>query len=140
MLSVYEYRQSGRSQLVWLSAAVVVFLLAFGLVNDAPNVIMVVCVLAAVILGWMLILSPARGIRVDTTHLVLNAWRKPREIALDDIDFLRAVHWTADSHVTVVYKDGTEESTHPRDMPDLNTLARVMAQRGVKLKDPGFRA
>ncbi len=138
MIDVYEYRQSGRSQLVWLSAAVVAFLLAFGLVNDAPNIIMVVCVLAAVVLGWMLILSPARGIRVDHTHLTLNAWRKPREIALSDIDFLRAVHWTHDSAVTVVYKDGTEESTHPRDLPDLDTLARVMAERGVKLKDPGF--
>ncbi len=140
MIDDYEYRQSGRSQLVWLSAAVVAFLLTFGIVNDAPDIVMMVAVLAGVVLGWMLMMSPARGIRVDATHLTLNAWRKPRQIALADIDFLRAVHWTQDSDVTVVYKDGTEESTHPRDMPDLETLARVMAQRGVKLKDPGLKA
>lgn len=140
MMDEFQYRQSSRSQVVWLSAAVVAFLLSFGIVNDAPDIIMMVGVLAAVLLGWMLILSPARGIRVDATHLVLNAWRKPRLIPLSDIAFLRAVHWTQDSAVTVVYKDGTEESTHPRDMPDLNTLARVMSERGVKLKDPGIRA
>ncbi|MEY1556536.1 hypothetical protein AB3Y40_12965 [Yoonia sp. R2331] len=139
MFDVYEYRQSGRSQLVWLSAAVVIFLLTFGLVNEAPNIIVMVFVLAGVVLGWVLMLAPARGIRVDDAHLTLNAWSRPRQIALDDIAFLRAVHWTADSAVTIVYKDGTEESTHPRDMPDLNTLARVMANRGVKLKDPGMR-
>ena len=61
MYDVYEYRQSGRSQVVWLSAAVVAFLLAFGIVNDAPDIIVLVWCLAGAMLVWMLIVSPIRG-------------------------------------------------------------------------------
>ena len=96
--------------------------------------------MAAAIIGWLLMLNPVRGIRIDQENLILNAWRKPKVIPLADIAFLRAKHWTDDSDVVIVYNDGTEESTHPRDMPDLNTLALVMSQRGVKVKDPGLMA
>lgn len=140
MTEDFEYRQSGRGPLVWISAAVVVFWLTYGIANDAPNVIVAVWCMAAAIIGWLLMLNPVRGIRIDQENLILNAWRKPKVIPLADIAFLRAKHWTDDSDVVIVYNDGTEESTHPRDMPDLNTLALVMSQRGVKVKDPGLMA
>ncbi len=138
MLDVYEYRQTGRSQVVWLTAALVAFLLAYGVVNDASHTMSVVWAAAGVVLMWMLMRAPVRGIRVDDEHLTLNAWHKPRTIALADVSHLRATHWTDDANITVVYKDGTEESTNARDMPDLNTLALVLAERGIKIKDPGL--
>lgn len=138
MLDVYEYRQSGRGRAVALTAGVAAFCMTYGLVTEVSNVALLACCLIGVIVGWKLMLAPIRGIRLDQEHLTLNAWHTPRVIPLNNISFLRAVHWTQTSEVSIVYRDGTEESTNPRDLPDINTLAREMMARGVKVKDPGL--
>jgi hypothetical protein len=86
-------------------------------------------------LFWMVLPRPIAGIRVDDHHLILSAWRLPRMIPLDDIAYLRATSVSADSDVTIVYKDGREEGTFAGDMPDIETLSYVMAMRGVPVRD-----
>lgn len=138
MLQVYEFRQSGRRSTVGLTAGVTAICMTYGIVTEVSQVLLLAFCLTGVIIGWMLMMGPVRGIRIDQQHLVLNAWRKPKLIPLADIDFVRALHWTETSEVTIVYRDGTEESTNPRDLPDINTLAREMMARRVKVKDPGL--
>lgn len=123
-----------------LAAGVTAFCITYGFVSGVSNILLLACCLTGVMIGWMLMMGPVRGIRVDHETLTLDAWRSPRVISLSDIAYLRALHWTENSEVTIVYKDGTEESTHPRDLPDINTLAREMMARGVKVKDPGLIA
>ena len=136
MYEVYEYRQSGRRPVVWLTAVIVVFLLVFGLTAGASQVVTAVWGMAAALTLWMLLSARQTGIRVDDSHLILSAWTRPRAIALDDIAYLRATHWTAESAVTIVYRDGREEGTHALDMPPINVLAEVMAERGIPIRDP----
>lgn len=140
MLGVYEYRQSCQARVVVLAAAAAAFSIAYGFVAEVSNVTLLGCCLIGVIIGWKLMLAPVHGIRLDQDQLILDAWQTPRVIPLKDISFLRAVHWTQTSEVSIVYRDGTEESTNPRDLPDINTLAREMMARGIKVKDPGLIA
>ena len=136
MHEVYEYRLSSRRSAIWLAAALVAFSLGYAVVNSAPAILTVICATGGVLLGWMLMANPMSGIRVDHETLVLNAWRRPREIPLSEIAYLRMTHWTDDSTVSIVYKDGREEGTNYADMPPPNTLAAVMAARGIPVYDP----
>ena len=136
MTEFYAYRRSSRSKVVWLCAAAAAAVMIYGITYDVPNIIGLVLVFIFVVIGWQLMANNVRGIRVDTENLILNAWREPRLIALDDIAYLRAEHWTDDPGISIVYKDGTEERTNPRDMPPLSELTEVMAMRGIRIKDP----
>ena len=138
MNEVYEYRRSARRPAVWLAAAFVAFLVGKALVEPTPVVVTLLWGGAGAMLGWMLLANPIAGIRVDDDHLTLSAWRRPRQIPLADIDYLRMTHWTDDSHVTIVYKDGREEGTFAGDMPPASTLAHVMAERGIPVLDPAL--
>ncbi len=135
MNDVYEYRKQRGRGVIWLSAITVVFLLGAILIFGATQFITVAAILGAVMLLWMAMPAPAAGIRVDDEYLTLSAWRKPRQIRLNDIAYLRATDQSPDSDVTVVYKDGREEGTFKGDMPDFDTLAEVMAARGVPVRD-----
>ena len=87
-------------------------------------------------LNLALIKAPTAGIRVDAETLTLAAWRKPREVPLQDIDRLEVLHWTDESDVKLVYKDGKEEIIPFGDLPDMNTFTTVMMDFGVRLREP----
>jgi len=138
MNEVYEYRLARRRGAIWLAAIVIAFLLGFAVANAAPQVMMALWALTGVLIMFTLMSNPICGIRVDDEYLVLNAWRKPRLIPLVEIDYLRMTHWTDDCNVTIVYKDGREEGTISAHMPPANTLACVMAERGIPVLDPAL--
>ncbi|WP_019956506.1 hypothetical protein [Yoonia vestfoldensis] len=135
MNEVYEYRHARGKGVIWLSGMGVVLLLVAISVADATDLIWLVWVLAALTLALMLVPRPVSGIRVDYTYLVLSAWHRPRSIALDDIAYLRATQADPETNIVIVYKDGTEEKTFSRDMPDLETLVYVMAARGIPVRN-----
>ncbi len=135
MNEVYEYRRARGKGVIWLSGMTVVLLLVAITVTNATDLIWLVWVMAALTLALMLVPRPITGIRVDDSYLVLSAWHNPRSIALDDIAFLRATQGDPETSIIIVYKDGTEEKTFSRDMPDLETLVYVMAARGIVVRD-----
>ena len=135
MNDVYEYRRARGKAVIWLSGMGVILLLAAVSVTDASELMWLVWVLAALTLALMLVPRTITGIRVDDTYLVLSAWHKPRAIALDDIAFLRATQADPETSIIIVYKDGTEEKTFSRDMPEIETLVYVMATRGIAVRD-----
>lgn len=135
MNEVYEYRRARGKGVIWLSGMTVVLLLVAITVTNATDLIWLVWVVAALTLALMLVPRPISGIRVDDTYLVLSAWHKPRSIALDDVAFLRATQGDPETSIIVVFKDGTEQKTFSRDMPDLETLVYVMAARGIAVRD-----
>lgn len=135
MNEVYEFRRAPNRGVIWLSAVTIALLITVVGYSDSGHLIWLIWVLGAVLICWMLLPKPVAGIRIDDDHLILGAWREPRLIALDDIAYLRATSVSADSDVTIVYKDGREEGAFAGDMPDIETLAYVMAIRGVPVRD-----
>ena len=111
------------------------FLLGLITVYRDPAIITLIFALSAVLIGWMMIANPITGIRIDNEALTLNAWRRPREIPLHEIDHLRVTDWTDECDIVIVYRDGREEGTHAADMPDPDTLAEVMALHGIPVRD-----
>ena len=135
MNEVFEYRRAPNRGVIWLFAITITVLVCVISVSDAMHLLWLVWVLVAVMIFIMLLPKPAAGIRVDDDHLVLAAWRQPRLILLDDIAYLRATSISADSDVTIVYKDGREEGAFAGDMPDIETLSYVMATRGIPVRE-----
>lgn len=135
MNEVYEYRRAPGRGAIWLCALMISFLTSVVILGGAQDLLWLICVLGAVMILWMMLPKPVAGIRVDDDHLVLGAWRRPRPILLDDIAYLRATAISADSDVTIVYKDGREEGAVAGDMPDIETLSYVMALRGIPVRD-----
>lgn len=135
MNEVYEYRRAPNRGVIWLSAVTIAVLVSVVGYSDSGHLIWLIWSLGAVLIFWMLLPKPVAGIRIDDNHLILAAWRQPRLIALDDIAYLRATSVSADSDVTIVYKDGREEGAFAGDMPDIETLSYVMAIRGVPVRD-----
>lgn len=135
MNEVYEYRRAPNRGVIWLCAMTIVILICVVSISAATHLLWLVWALAAAMLFWMLLPKPVAGIRIDDEHLVLGAWRNPRQIPLDDIAYLRATSVSADSDVTIVYKDGREEGTFAGDLPDIETLSYVLALRGIPVRD-----
>lgn len=136
MKQTYAYRQTGSRRVIWFSAIAAATLLVYGIREDIPHTVPVTLVFIFLIIGWLKMTHNVRGIRVGENNLTLNAWRDPKPIPLAEIAYLRAEHWTNDSAITIVYVDGTEERTNPRDMPPVDVLTEVMAERGVRVRDP----
>ncbi|WP_341368946.1 hypothetical protein [Yoonia sp. BS5-3] len=135
MKEVFEYRRTRSKGAIWLSASAVAMLIAAIAITGTDELIGLVYVAGPVTLCWMLMPQQVAGIRIDDQHLVLSAWRQPRAILLDDIAYLRVTEASAETNIAIVYKDGREEGTYIGDMPDLDTLARVMAARGIAVRD-----
>lgn len=135
MNEVYEYRRAPNRGVIWLSATAVILLIVAVTLTGAEELTWLVWALGAATLCWMLLPKPVAGIRVDDDYLVLSAWRNPRHIRLDDIAYMRATEASAETDIAIVYKDGTEEGTFTGDMPDIETLVEVMAQRGIAVRD-----
>lgn len=135
MKEVFEYRRAPNRGAIWLSASAVAMLIAAITLTGAHELTWLAWALGPITLGWMLLPKPVAGIRVDDDYLILSAWRTPRAIPLDSIAYLRATEASAETDIAIVYKDGTEEGTFTGDMPDITTLAEVMAARGIAIRD-----
>ncbi|MFG5383053.1 hypothetical protein [Yoonia sp. R2-816] len=135
MNDVYEYRRAPNPWVIRLSAMALILLTTFVIITEAGHLMVVVWGLAAATYCWMMMPKPVLGIRIDRENLVLGAWRKPRAIPLDDIAYLRVTEVSAETSVTIVYKDGREEGTFAGDLPEIETLSEVLAERGIPLRD-----
>ncbi len=136
MDEIYEYRLGFGRRLEWLAAIAAAALLSFAIDNQSPLILGAVWGLCASMIVWFLSQNKVAGIRVDETHLTLAAWRDPKEVPLANIDHFRMTHWTDDSDVVLVYRDGTEEELSASDLPGIQEFSEVMADRGIPVKDP----
>lgn len=127
MENVYEYRMGIGHRLTWLAAIAVAALLAFAMDNQDPLILGTVWGLCAAIIIWFLSRSLVAGIRVDDRYFTLTAWRDPKPVPLEDIDYLCMTHWTENSDVMLVYADGTEQHIPAGDLPDIQLSSEVMA-------------
>lgn len=135
MSDVYEYRRAPNRGPVWLALIGVILLLVAVIQFGATQLTWLVWVAAAVTIAWMILPQPVSGIRIDRDHLVLAAWRKPRPIALDDIAHLRVDDSGLETHTTIVYRNGKEEVIFAGDLPDVDTLIMVLADRGIPVRE-----
>lgn len=135
MNDVYEYRRAPNQWVIRIFAIATLFLTTVIVMTGAEHLMTLVWGLSAATFCWMMLPKPISGIMVDEDYLVLGAWRRPRRIRLDDIAYLRVTELSAECTVTIVYKDGREEGTFAGDLPDIDELSEVMAERGVPLRD-----
>lgn len=135
MSDVYEYRHASSKGVIWLSLIGAMLLLAAVWFYNAYHLLWMVWVLGAVTIAWILIPKRVAGIRLDHRHLTLSAWHQPRDIPLDDIAHLRVTAESFESDVAIVYKNGDEEGVFAGDLPDIDTLIFVMAERGIPVRD-----
>jgi hypothetical protein len=135
MNQVYEYRQTPSKGAIWLAIIGVMLLLAAVVINSAEHLMWLVWVSGGVTLAWMIVPKPISGIRIDDDYLVLSAWRNPKPLPLDSIAYLRAVDGNDENPVTIFFKDGSQEGIFAGDLPDIDTLISVMAERGIPVRD-----
>ncbi|MEO0904463.1 MAG: hypothetical protein AAFX89_06795 [Pseudomonadota bacterium] len=135
MSDVYEYRRAPTRGAVWLALIGAITLLVGVVHYEATHLKWVAWGCMAVTIAWMLLPRPVAGIQIDNTHLILAAWRDPRPIALDDIAHLRFGDLGPESNVTIVYRHGEEEPIFANDLPDVDTLITVLAERGIPVRD-----
>jgi hypothetical protein len=135
MSDVYEYRRAPNKGPILIALLGVVLLLVAVIQFDATQLLWMVWSCAAVTIAWMLLPQPISGIRIDANHLVLAAWRKPRAIPLDDIAHLRVNDAGLEIEVAIVYRSGDQEDIFAGDLPDIDTLISVLADRGIPVRD-----
>ncbi len=135
MHEVYEFRRAPGKGAIWLGTICVVLLLTAIVFEGAEQFMWLVWVIGGVTITWMLMPKPALGVRVDDDYLIMSAWTSPRPIPLDKISHIRAQETQIETIFTLVYKDGEEEILFSGDLPDILTLSRVLALRGVPVRD-----
>ncbi|PJI92566.1 hypothetical protein BC777_1419 [Yoonia maricola] len=135
MSDVYEYRRAPSRGPFWLALMGAIMLLIGVVYYDATQLAWLTWTAIAVTIAWMPLPRLVSGVRIDHTHLVLAAWRKPRPIALDDIAHLRIWESGIENTVTIVYRDGDQEEVFASDLPDIDTLIAVLANRGIPVRD-----
>jgi hypothetical protein len=135
MSDVYEYRRAPNKGPIWLAFIGVVMLLVGVIYFEATQLQALVWVMGALLVSWMLLPQPISGIRIDKDHLTLAAWRKPRAIPLDDIAHLRVNEAGLNTEVAIVYRNGDVEDIFSGDLPDIDTLIAVLAERGIPVRD-----
>jgi hypothetical protein len=135
MSDVYEYRRAPNKGPIWLAFIGVVLLFVAVIYFEATQLQIIAWGLGAVLIAWMLLPKPVSGIRIDSDHLTLAAWRKPRPIPLDDIAHLRVNDAGIDTEIAIVYRNGDVEDVFSGDLPDIDTLIAVLAERGIPVRD-----
>jgi len=136
MEEVFEYRLGLRRRTTWLVMIGIAALIGYALQDQTPLVMGLIWGLTAVMTVWFLSRNPVAGVRVDEKYLTLAAWRDPKMVLLTDIAHLRMTHWTDDSDLILVYKDGVEEFISGGDLPSIQRFSEVMADKGAAIKDP----
>lgn len=134
MEHVFEYRSAPGNGVIWLAALAVLALLTAVLLSGAHDLIWMIWVAGAVMFAWMIVPKTVYGMRLTRTHLTLAAWRKPHHIPLVTIDHLRATNVSEETQIAVVYRDGKQEAIFSADLPDVDTLVAVMAERGIPVR------
>ena len=135
MSNVYEYRRAPNKGPIWLAFTGVVMLLVGVIYFEATQLQALVWVMGALLVAWLLLPQPISGVRIDNDHLTLAAWRNPRPIPLDDIAHLRVSEAGLDTQVAIVYRNGDVEDVFSGDLPDIDTLIAVLAERGIPVRD-----
>lgn len=135
MNEIYEYRVAPNPWAIRIAMIAIMMLVITVSFSDRANLRYLIWSLGAVTVVWMLLPRPISGIRIDDTFLILGAWRSPRLIRLDDIAYLIVTEVSAESRISVVYRDGRIEATFAGDMPDIDTLSEVLAVRGIPLRE-----
>ncbi|MCK0095505.1 hypothetical protein MWU60_07970 [Yoonia sp. F2084L] len=135
MSEVYEYRRAPGKGVIWLALIGLVVLVVAIVRYEVENLLLFTGILAAVTVTWFFMRKPPSGIRIDADYLVLSAWRHPRPISLDDIAHLRVSDVRFETEVWIVYRNGDEEAIFSGDLPDIDTLIAVMAERGIPVRD-----
>lgn len=136
MEEVYEYRLGVRRHISWFAALGIAMLIGYATQGQTPMVLGAVWGLTAVMIIWFLSRLPVAGVRVDDRFVTLSAWRDPKMVPISDIAHFRMTHWTDDSDLILVYKNGAEEFVSAGDLPSVQLFSEVMADRGVAIKDP----
>ncbi len=135
MSDVYEYRRAPNKGPILIALLGVVLLLVAVIQFNATQFLWLIWAFAAVTIAWMVLPQPISGIRIDADHLVLAAWREPRSIPLDDIAHLRVKDTELGAEVAIVYRNGDQEDVFAGDLPDIDTLISVLADRGIPVRD-----
>lgn len=136
MEEVYEYRLGVRHRISWFAALGIAMLIGYATQGQSPLILGAVWGLTAVMIIWFLSRIPVAGVRVDERYVTLAAWRDPKMVPISDIAHFRMTHWTDDSDLILVYKNGAEEFVSSGDLPSVQLFSEVMADRGVAIKDP----
>lgn len=131
----YEYRRTPGKGPIWLAFSGVVLLLVAMAYFEAEQFKPLAWISGALLIGFLLVPRPAFGVRIDADHLILSAWRTPRTIPLDDIAHLRVSDGALERHVSIVYHTGEVEEIFSHDLPDIDTLIVVLAQRGIPVRE-----
>ena len=134
MLDEYSFRRAPSKAAPRLALASLMYLMAAVLLSEADYLRWSAWALGGVTLVWIFLPRPVSGIRITREHLVLAAWRKPRPIPLDSIDYLLTTEVSEETEVAIVYKDGSMEGLFSGDLPDSATLAKELAARGVAVR------
>ncbi|EBA13015.1 hypothetical protein [Roseobacter sp. CCS2] len=135
MSRVYEYRRAPNKGPVWLALMGAIMLLVSVVHYGATDLVWLAWAAIALTIAWMVLPRPVSGIRIDNTHLVLSAWRNPRPIPLDHIAHLQVRDMELEGDVTIVYRNGEQEDIFTNDLPDVDTLIAVLAERGIPVRD-----
>ncbi|MEO1639705.1 MAG: hypothetical protein AAFU41_10720 [Pseudomonadota bacterium] len=135
MSEVYEYRRAPSKGAILLGTICLVLLVFVVMMTERDYLIWPAWAFGAATIAWMLLPRPVAGIRVDDEYLVLSAWRTPKYVPLDDISHLRATRVSIETEIAIVYKDGRQEGIFAGDLPDIDTLVFVMAERGIPVRD-----
>lgn len=135
MIEEYEFRQTPTKGPIWLAAIGLAMLILAIFIVGTGELFWLAWAVGAVTVAWMLFPRRVYGIKVDDTYLVLGAWRDPRFVRLSEIAHLRVSNVSEETKVAIVYKDGEEEAIFAADLPDLDILVSVLAERGVAVRD-----
>ncbi len=135
MIEDYEFRQTPTKGPIWLAAIGLALLVLAIFVIGTEYLIWMAWAVGALTLAWMIFPRPVYGIKIDDTYLVLSAWRDPRFVRLAEIAHLRVSNVSEETKVAIVYKDGEEEAIFAADLPDIDILVAVLAERGVPVRD-----
>ena len=135
MNEIYEYRRAPNPWIMRIYAAATLILTATVVLTSTLHWIAIAVGPCTAVFCAMLLPRTISGLWVDHEYLVLGAWHRPRRIPLDNIAYLRVIEYNEEYRVIIVCKNGNEEKTIEGDLPDIDTLSQVMAERGVALRD-----
>lgn len=136
MFDVYEYRVPRSNNMFWLTSACCVLYLCSAVMTGSGPAFASLVVISALMLVSALSRPLAPGIQIDHSTLTLRAWYDPCPVPLSHIDHLRMTHWVEETDMILVYQDGSEELIPSGELPDTNTLSRVLASRNIAVKYP----
>jgi hypothetical protein len=127
----YRYRSRGRSALNQALFAVAAGMLFFAAASGAPVVVVLPMGLAAVGMGYLVLVNPRAGIDIDRDAVTLLQGSRRERIPLSEIARAHVEHWSDSTDVTLHRHDGGEVDIPDRCRPPLRHLTRALEAAGV---------